>query len=1095
MSSKILVGAVLVSGLFASMTLGEVFLDRTENIVGYADVELRPGHNLLAVPFQDIGSTNGVVDIQSAIRSSELTGMDWSTGSGGDFIKLWNPQLAVYDSTSHWAGAADTTPYLGYDVSNTWIDPATLTPSDIDLPLGRAFWLAVNAPSNILGTFSGEVARADAHSVYVLPGGNVLGAPHPREIDIQDVRSNDFLGFDAAYDFQTTLSAWTGSGYATYGWCADGQGSAEGVPEFDAKWLLDDFSDVAIRTFDLGEGFWIFTSTNGAIAFENAGLAPPGVSGTSLAFTECTRQTNGVLLRIACPANAWWYNRIVPFNVFCKERLSDSRWFFVGQAIKPSGSSVAQAFIPGAVLPVWSAELSVGGGIQPHVVTNYVFANDRTFDVAGLLHRLTPLPGLVQTNFMNVAERPRSIPERYLFIAVFDQSHDADDDGLSDDFEVLQAGTDPENSDSDGDGMNDCWEFYNGLDPLNPNGVNGPHGDPDGDGLTNFEEYTRNPYLVPVMEDTDGDGMSDGWEIAHGLAPWNSTDALVDTDGDGLANLEEYQNGSDPMNPDTDGDGMPDGWEVSNGFDPRSGLLDSLQGWWRFQESNGTVSADLSGNGNGAFIVFSNKVDWVMDAPVGGALHFDADPTGVPVSYDGGFVCVPGLSNAVMSSGFTVAAWVRADSYPSYATIFTKATDHSDWTDGMSLYQQDGGTLSFYAGSWPDSHVSSGVSTTGRWMHVCGVYDGTNQMIYVDGVLCGTETNTVGNVDTQDPLWIGSTFKGSPWLWDGDIADARYYGAALSASAISSLHEFAADSDGDGLSNLEEYQRYCEPHIADTDGDGMPDGWEVEQGLNPLDPSDYWMDKDDDGLSNAHEYELGTDPNDPDSDSDGIPDGWEDENSLDPADPADAALDFDGDGLTNLEEYSTGTDPNVFDTDLDGIGDGLGVLHGLDPMDPLDASMDSPEPYVPWLCYARSNEFARIYVDCGYTGSNGLSDGSSSRPWTNLQDAGNAAAGIGPVLVLVAPGYYTGEANSGLIIDRSNYVVAGMGPRGSVVFGAISSGISLVGCEDYSTLLVNLAFADTPMMGAVRICGIGNGDGFGAVKRCVFKSRGKEIPP
>ena len=100
MSSKILVGAVLVSGLFASMTLGEVFLDRTENIVGYADVELRPGHNLLAVPFQDIGSTNGVVDIQSAIRSAGLTGLDWITRSGGDFIKLWNPLTCVYDSTS-----------------------------------------------------------------------------------------------------------------------------------------------------------------------------------------------------------------------------------------------------------------------------------------------------------------------------------------------------------------------------------------------------------------------------------------------------------------------------------------------------------------------------------------------------------------------------------------------------------------------------------------------------------------------------------------------------------------------------------------------------------------------------------------------------------------------------------------------------------------------------------------------------------------------------------------------------------------------------------------------------------------------------------
>ena len=280
----------------------------------------------------------------------------------------------------------------------------------------------------------------------------------------------------------------------------------------------------------------------------------------------------------------------------------------------------------------------------------------------------------------------------------------------------------------------------------------------------------------------------------------------------------------------------------------------------------------------------------------------------------------------------------------------------------------------------------------------------------------------------------------------------------------------------------------------DADGDGLPDWWERGYGFDPLDPSDALADGDGDGLTNAREYELGTDPTDLDTDADGLPDGWEVENGLDPFDPADAALDLDGDGLSNLEEHAADSNPNAWDTDLDGIHDGLEVQIGLDPANPLDASMDSPEPYVPWLCYARGNEFTRVYVDCGYAGGNGSPDGSVSRPWTNLQDAGNAAAGIGPVLVLVAPGYYTGEANSGLYMDRSNFVVAGRGPRGSVVFGVISSGISLVGCEDYSTLLVNLAFADTPMMGAVRICGIGNGDGFGAVNRCVFKSRGKEIP-
>lgn len=57
------------------------------------------------------------------------------------------------------------------------------------------------------------------------------------------------------------------------------------------------------------------------------------------------------------------------------------------------------------------------------------------------------------------------------------------------------------------------------------------------------------PAILTFLADSDGDGLPDVWESAHGLAPNNAADAQLDLDGDGLLNWQEYLAGTDPADP------------------------------------------------------------------------------------------------------------------------------------------------------------------------------------------------------------------------------------------------------------------------------------------------------------------------------------------------------------------------------------------------------------------------------------------------------------------------------------------------------------------------------------------------------------------
>ena len=151
------------------------------------------------------------------------------------------------------------------------------------------------------------------------------------------------------------------------------------------------------------------------------------------------------------------------------------------------------------------------------------------------------------------------VPESYNRIITTDpDTRDSDGDGLDDRLEREVYFTDPAHEDTDRDGIQDGFELANGLNPNDFRDSEGefvgdPLGDLDGDGISNLEEYQDNSRKVTENEER--------LELSS-----------LDSDLDGLTDLEEVELGLDPENEDTDGDTMSDAFELSNNFDPLDNL-------------------------------------------------------------------------------------------------------------------------------------------------------------------------------------------------------------------------------------------------------------------------------------------------------------------------------------------------------------------------------------------------------------------------------------------------------------------------------------------------------------------------------------------
>jgi len=193
------------------------------------------------------------------------------------------------------------------------------------------------------------------------------------------------------------------------------------------------------------------------------------------------------------------------------------------------------------------------------------------------------------------------------------------------------------------------------------------------------------------------------------------------------------------------------------------------------------------------------------------------------------------------------------------------------------------------------------------------------------GLLPGASVSeTIGSpsIDVDGTVYLG---------FDSGVLQAyadNTNGAALSWSGLAH----------GGISSANECQvgYVLYSHVLDEDSDGLPDCFEVLNGLNLSDPADGNIDGDGDGLTRGQEFQLGLDDNNADIDNDGLNDGEEIDRSTDPTN-----ADSDGDGISDGDEVDAGTDPNQFDDDTGPV-----VLGGPDEDSDGDGFSNRQESFI-----------------------------------------------------------------------------------------------------------------------------------------------------
>jgi hypothetical protein len=301
--------------------------------------------------------------------------------------------------------------------------------------------------------------------------------------------------------------------------------------------------------------------------------------------------------------------------------------------------------------------------------------------------------------------------------------------------------------------------------------------------------------------DSDGDGLPDAWEISHFGSLTRSSGGTNDVDGDGLTDLREYQLGTNPTRTDSNLDG------VSDVNDPEFVWVEDAIPNSSYANDGDAASPAWAG-------ATTENWNWTDD-------WYDGDGWG-----------------GAEISGYS-AFWYTGDPMMHISDLATNI--HQHWFDnGVNNIRANTGDVLICYINIDSTHRPSEAML--QWY----VRNDDGNCSWEHRAYWGSNSISWGTNGTASRYFIGSLPAGNQWVrLEVPAVSVGLEGRVIQGMAFT-LYNGRAAWDRAGKV------------IPDLDANGLPDAWEMQYfGHVGVDPN---SDPDGDGLNNIQEYNRGTDP-------------------------------------------------------------------------------------------------------------------------------------------------------------------------------------------------------------------------------------------